>query len=428
MSSPSGSFTCPPGCTCDAASCTCVPGSSTTTLPPAGCGNGVLDSGEQCDPSSPSGSFVCPTGTTCTLGCTCEGPSTTTTTAVGASTSTTMIGVTTTTVQTGGASFLDFTTGVSDEVCGTTFGVDGLDDELDDLACGGLDIGGGDGTVPEGPIPDGSTSRFAVSCGGDSCTLGPIPTRGAAFDCTNTGCTFGIPLPISNGGLSTCVQNTFASPASGTVNLATGEISANVSLTSRVVLTGNDPQPCPICRSGSVTGGPCVGSPQSPCTGVCQGSPNEGQSCTSTNSTGLSRDCPQPAAAVGANRCYGGTNNAQPCSTGAECVGGGICSQFVGEIPVNLAPLTTGTATKSGGGGLFCPDQKSAGCFGDEDCRLIREIGAASGSLLPVGTSHPTTLVSVFCIPASGSILIDGAAALPGPGATSLPGTARLVP
>jgi hypothetical protein len=80
------------------------------------------------------------------------------------------------------------------------------------------------------------------------------------------------------------------------------------------------------------------------------------------------------------------------------------------------------------GGGSFCPDQAAVGCFGDEDCRLIRENGTAAGSLLPVGSSHATTLASVFCIPASGSILIDGAASLPGPGATSVPGTVRLVP
>ena len=77
--------------------------------------------------------------------------------------------------------------------------------------------------------------------------------------------------------------------------------------------------------------------------------------------------------------------------------------------------------------GLFCPGQKVAGCFSDSDCVRIDEVGQPGGSLLPIGTSHPVTLASVFCIPASGSIPIDGSAALPGPGATSLPATVRLL-
>src|SRR5262249_32740236 len=156
-----------------------------------------------------------------------------------------------------------------------------------------------------------------------------------------------------------------------------------------VVLTGNDAQPCPICRSGSVSGAACAGTPGSPCTGVCQGSPNQGDACTSTNSTGLSRDCPQPAAVQGTNRCYGGTGNNQTCTTSGTC-GGGICAQFVGQIPVNLSPLTTTVASKTAGDGNFCQGQASAGCFGDNDCEMIVENGAAAGSLLPVGTSHTT--------------------------------------
>jgi len=95
---------------------------------------------------------------------------------------------------------------------------------------------------------------------------------------------------------------------------------------------------------------------------------------------------------------------------------------------VNLSPLTTGTASLSAANGVFCPGQQTAGCFGDTDCELIRETGSAAGSLLPIGTPHDTILASTFCIPATGSVLIDAEADLPGPGATSLPGRFRLVP
>jgi hypothetical protein len=71
----------------------------------------------------------------------------------------------------------------------------------------------------------------------------------------------------------------------------------------------------------------------------------------------------------------------------------------------------------------LCP----AGAAGVAD--YINEIGAAGGPLTP-GT-HPATLASTFCIPAVGGklgFLINGAADLPGPGATSLPGTFEFVP
>jgi hypothetical protein len=60
---------------------------------------------------------------------------------------------------------------------------------------------------------------------------------------------------------------------------------------------------------------------------------------------------------------------------------------------------------------------------------FIGETGVAAGPLTP-GT-HPVTLASTFCIPAAGGALgfiINGAANLPGPGATSLPGTLQLGP
>jgi hypothetical protein len=46
---------------------------------------------------------------------------------------------------------------------------------------------------------------------------------------------------------------------------------------------------------------------------------------------------------------------------------------------------------------------------------------------MPVGSSHDTTLAATFCIPATASI-VDAAGSLPGPGATSLPGTFTLRP
>jgi hypothetical protein len=55
---------------------------------------------------------------------------------------------------------------------------------------GGLNIGGGSGIVPEGPIPDGSISQFARSCTGSSCTIGPTssaPPVNTAAVCSDGG-------------------------------------------------------------------------------------------------------------------------------------------------------------------------------------------------------------------------------------------------
>ncbi|HXJ37091.1 MAG TPA: hypothetical protein VMS22_23945 [Candidatus Eisenbacteria bacterium] len=426
-------------------------------------------------------------------------------------------------------SFLDFTTGPAGNVCGNTFRTtDGTGTPLKNLTCGGLDIGGGASTVAEGPTPDGATSRFTTSCSGDTCTLGPTLADGPGFKCTNTGCVFGTPLPIPNGGTTTCVQNVFSAPASGTLDLSTGVSQVTIPLTSISVVTGNPTQPCPVCRIGSTAGAPCVGSPGSPCTGVCEGSPNQGATCVSTNSQGLTNDCPAPQSSAAGNRCYKGTNNNGACTSNAQCPGG-ACAIFVGNIPVNLSPLTTGLAELSSATGIFCPERHCVGgtnygnvCATDTDCpgttavprcvgqtttqagafftnvcqggvnsghactvatqatdcpgstcrlgstnnmcaaganaglgcavaadcpgsacvragtlaRSIRVQGAPAGSLLPIGTSHATTLATAFCIPAASTdpngtgqgFLINGAANLPGPGATSLPGTMVLRP
>jgi len=389
--------TCDPGEVCLATG----PNACTCGAPPANCGNGVVEWGEQCDPAAtPNG---CATGQTCGAGgtptaCTCTGGTVTTTTTPGATTTTlpgatttTTPGGTTTTIPGGGGTF-DFTTGPPDLTgCVSGESKDAGGATLKMLHCGGLNIGGGPSTVVEGATPEGATSRFTLSCTGNDCTLGPTTAAGADFECTNTGCNFGPPLPISNAGTSTCVLNTWAAPASGTVNLATGESTTSVPLSSNVFLTGNATAPCPRCQGGT-----------------CERGPNAGAPCTSTNAFGTTKEC-QPD----------GTN--------------------LGAISVDLTPLTTGTATKTAASGNICPGQDAAtnppigaktGCFGSAACTTVEERGTPAGAITP-GTPANVRLASVFCVPetpgASGQ-LINLAAGLPGPGATSLPGTVTINP
>jgi hypothetical protein len=307
---------------------------------------------------------------------------------------------------------LDFALTTGGGTCGTA--KDGTNTTVKSLTCGGLNIGGGASIIPEGPTPDGSQSRFAISCSGAACnisagTVVPGANTGTP-DCTNTGCNFGTPLPIPNpiagGALTVCVLNTWSAPATGTLDLSTGTSSTNVPLTSDNYITGNLAQPCPRCSA--------TGTPASPGTGTCDRGPNTGGPCTTTSSTGLTRDCPTGGVAAG-----------KPCT-----VGGGACvdGSHVGPISVNLSPLTTASSTSTHADGLFCPGQGPAagpghlaGCFGQTTCQSITENGAPAGVITP-GSPSSATLASVFCIAGTGNGLVDASADLPGPGAVSLPG------
>jgi hypothetical protein len=316
---------------------------------------------------------------------------------------------------------LDFTTTAPGGICGNT--KDSSSVLIENLTCGGLNIGGGDSIVPEAPIPDGATSRFALSCAGSSCTIGPTSVapaiNTAAPDCTHIGCNFGTPLPIphpSVPSLSLCVQNTWSLPASGTLDLTTGLSSTTVSLVSDVYMTGNLAQPCPRCSA--------TGSPSSPGTGTCDRGPRAGLPCTTTSSTGYTRDCPTGGVGSPGTPCPGSPGSCAPNNCPCTIGGGDCCDgKHIGTINVTLSPLTTGTVSDTDPGGLFCPGQGASqdGCFGSPACRTITENGVPAG---PLSSGIPTsaTLASLMCISATGNGLVDTTVNLPGPGALTLPG------
>jgi hypothetical protein len=280
---------------------------------------------------------------------------------------------------------LNFTTGAAGGTCGESRTGGSAGTILNTLTCGGLNIGGGNSTVPEGPTPAGATTLFNASCSGGSCaiTARTAAQTGSGNNCSDTGCAFGPFLSIANGGLSTCVRNTFAAPGSGSITTPGGAFSGGVPLTSTVTVTGNAANPCPSCIAGA-----CDPSATVP-----------GGACTATNGAGDTHDC-------------------LPVGVG------------LAPFPVSLVPI--GTGTQSDTGPTFCPGQDATapglnGCFADPSCDYIEERGADASGISVGGGSVSGTLASVFCIPATGNGLIDGAADLPGPGATSLPGTLELL-
>ncbi len=206
---------------------------------------------------------------------------------------------------TGCTHLLDFTNGLAGGSCGE---IDGAAGKIKDLTCGGLNIGGGNSTVAEGPTPDGSRSRFVLHCAaptGGVCSVDPYGTAPAPLsldpDCSVKGCNFGTPLPIPNplfANLSTCVHNTFAADTSGSIDLDAGSSTQSVDLTSDIYITGNVNQPCPRCVAGTCDRG-------------------TGTACVSANSQGLTRDCPT-----------GGVAPGKDCAPNDACADG----THVGEI------------------------------------------------------------------------------------------------
>ena len=78
-------------------------------------------------------------------------------------------------------------------------------------------------------------------------------------------------------------------------------------------------------------------------------------------------------------------------------------SQFIGELPIALSPLSTGTSTATDPNGLFCPGQRVPGALGQSAAHTIRQTGSP---LLGGPSLFSTTLAGNFCIPATGTPLI----------------------
>jgi hypothetical protein len=175
--------------------------------------------------------------------------------------------------------------------------------------------------------------------------------------------------------------------AGGVADPAAGSVTLNVPLESRMYLTGvtyGVKTPCPTCNQSQ-----------------CSAGKRAGQACSTNNAARTSIDCPPDD------------------------------NLFLAAIPLNLSPLTTGTASLTDAAGLFCPGQDdnppgSAGALGVYQARTLVENGSSAAGGF-VSAPGAVTLASVFCIPSTNSALVDAATNLPAPGALALGGTIELV-
>jgi hypothetical protein len=282
--------------------------------------------------------------------------------------------------------------------------------KLDDLGAGCTYFGGGDSEYYPAAqsIGGGSFNLEANSCDGTTlpltasagtglvdCTLGPsnrkvclndvTRTCSSDADCPNarpTSCQFAPrcfaapPTPFRSQ-FNVCYLSPITGDVTGTVNPSTGELTVTTPSATYVYLTFDDP-PCPACVNN-----------------LCQAGARNGLACTPSASTAqTSLDCPP----------------------------------FDYEFYIALAgqaSTSTQPVTMSAADGLFCPGQVNPGAFGEPEARRIEESGIPAGNLLDL-QPHSATLLNITCIGSSGNPVVDQAADLPGPQATSIAGMLQM--
>jgi hypothetical protein len=377
-------------------------------------------------------------------------------TSTSTSTSSTVFGATTSTTLLPGpccgqnANFVGFTNGIGSGACGGIVNADGT--QFDTLDCGGLYFGGGQNSVPLPAItPDFSSSVTKIlSCTGQTATLGASTSTetGDNLRCSDVGCLFGGPLPIPNPSstpTSTCVINSVAAPADGTLDCATGAADIDLPLNSEIYLVGDSLpltagiQPCPLCLGGQ---------PNVPNSGTCNGGLANGMVCTPANSAQndsypTSHDCPPLLnlsigtipigfALNSGTVSWTATPAPNPVSAGQIRVFCGYCrndSTLAFQQPFQQCwenGMAVGGACTFGGVDATC-EQRDQGAFGPSgnNVRTINAVGMPAGSIVD-GLPHAQNLVSVFCIPPTFNATIDASANLPGPGAVAFEGVTEI--
>lgn len=226
-----------------------------------------------------------------------------------------------------------------------------------------------------------------------------------AMSCTIDGSdlagrTLGAPLPISAGGVSVCVVSAFREAVTGTYSTCTGCGAVSVALSARV-FAAPDPS---VPSQGCVPAGD----------GIADLTVDLSPLTTATVEVAASVDC--LADVPGSARCFcAGQVRPNACEPDGVCPASGVCE---------LGPIDS-----------VCDGQPFRSCragTGTEDCDA-RFPGAGScvdqpRPCFPTHVARTGTcaleqgeLVALFCVPATGSDMVDAMIGLPGLGAITLP-------
>ncbi len=325
--------------------------------------------------------------------------------------------------------------------------------------CGDCDIGG----------PIQNTNAGAGDIDAQRCVTDPSITCDAGTPCPSGACAFffGAPLPLSAGGIGTCVTNQVNGAVSGTANAETGAFTGTINLTSRVHSGIETTRPCPTCDGDGAVNDGTKG-------GTCSGGPKAGQPCDvngvspipSFGSTSL--DCP-PSGLISALTITlagsSGTETRTLSASSPNCTGFGATSKkcfcpAAGTEPTKPNACLDDSSTTgvdealcarigSSNEGqcatiadLACsPTETFRGCLNDGECPVsgdtcvavnrpcFLDSGVIGGSVSAVGMADPVdangraepTFAALFCIPPVAQAAINLAGGLPGLGRIELP-------
>lgn len=327
--------------------------------------------------------------------------------------------------------------------------------------CGTCDLGG----------PIANPNADAGDINSQRCSNDPFIKCTSNAQCTAPGtCVFffGAPLPLSAGGISSCVLNQVSGDVSGTANVETGEFASTINLISRVAIGPTD-QPCPVCDgdptpNDGVAGGTCA---------VADGgqSPRAGLPCDTNGTSPIaafgstSLDC-LPSnflsaltipLAGGSGRQTRTIDNATAPCTGAIgkkcfCPGSGLppapnsCLDDSLQDGDQSLCVPIGNSETEGqcpalADTVCSPLETFRSCLSNNDCTpgsgdtcvavnrpCYLDNGVVGGSIVALGEADPPTngianptFASIFCIPRAVQDAINTAAGLPGIGRVQLP-------
>ena len=273
---------------------------------------------------------------------------------------------------------------------------------------------------------------------------------------------FGSPLPLSAGGVSSCVTNQLNGPVSGTTNTETGEFASSLNLSARVFSGIETALPCPVCVGDSTVND---GNAQ----GTCSGGPKDGLACDGNGRSPVpsfgttSLDCPPNSGALITTLSIGlnGSSNTETvtlattspaCSAAAGkkcfCAADGQITQpnaclddtsVAGDGTLCVADSATEGHCPDGPIDQNCRIETFRGCLVDTDCPAPGDTcvsgnrpcyldqGAVGGSVIAVGMADPPTngqanptMAALFCVGKTNAA-VNAAAGLPGLGRIELP-------
>jgi len=380
---------------------------------------------------------------------------------------------------------------VGPDCCPEAARVEGMGGAAQVLDSGWTGLGHNATVVDEGVLTVSLDCTPAVRPCGTCSVSGPIPNVHAddgsinnqrcsldtAIKCTSDGdcggdgpCRFffGSPLPLTAGGISTCVVNEVTGGVSGTGNVETGSFQTGVSLTSSVFTQVELSRPCPTCDGDPTPNDGVAG-------GTCNGGPDNGNPCDVNGSSPVpafgstSLDCSPGVKGTGIAALpidlsgSSGTETLEITSGSPNCTAFGFnpnnppfvadgkcpCSAAGGE-PTRPNPCINAVCDDVGGGQGECMtagpfDQNCApletfrGCLADSDCTgsdtcaprarscfldngfIGGTIDAQGNAGVPSNGVSNSIFAATFCIDNTSSGAVNAAAGLPGPGRIELP-------